>query len=71
MTPSQLRGVLARNVRQQAKKRGLALNSLADFAGVSRSQLYDMLARRKAASIDWLAKIATALDVPPSQLLAP
>lgn len=47
------------------------MNSLADFAGVSRSQLYDMLARRKAASIDWLAKIATALDVPPSQLLAP
>ncbi|MBL8624119.1 MAG: helix-turn-helix transcriptional regulator [Myxococcales bacterium] len=71
MTPSQLRGVLARNVRQQAKARGLALNSLADFAGVSRSQLYDVLARRKAASIDWLAKIAKALDVPPSQLLAP
>lgn len=61
--------VLARNVRLHAKRRGLALNSLADFASVSRSQLYDLLARRKAASIDWLAKIAKALDVEASLLL--
>lgn len=65
----QLRGVLARNIRQQAKKRQLALNSLADFAKVSRSQLYDVLARRKAPSIDWLARIANALGIEPWRLL--
>ena len=47
---------------------GIVLNSLADFAGVSRSQLCDVFGRRKAASIDWLAK---ALGVPAWQLLAP
>lgn len=70
MSPSQLRRVLARNIRQVAKRRGRSINALADFAGVSRSQLYDVLAQRKAASIDWIARIATALDVDPSRLLA-
>ena len=45
------------------------MNSLADFAGISRSQLFDVLARRKAPSIDWLSKIAQALDVEPWKLL--
>ncbi len=71
MSPSQLRGVLARNIRQQAKKRGLALNSLADFAGVSRSHLYAALKSKKAISTDVLAKLAKALEVPPWQLLVP
>ena len=69
MSPSQLRRVLARNIRQTAKKRGTSLNSLADFAGVSRSQLYDVLGSRKAASVDWIARIATALDTEPGKLL--
>jgi DNA-binding phage protein len=47
----------------------MRIGSLADFAEVSRSQLYDVLARRKAPSIDWIARIATALDVDPSKLL--
>lgn len=47
----------------------MSLNSLADFAGVSRSQLYDVLSGKKAASIDWLAKISDALDIEPSKLL--
>ena len=71
MSPSQLRAVLARNIRQQAKRRATTLNALADFAGVSRSQLYDVLAKRKAPSIDWLARIANALRVEAWQLLVP
>jgi lambda repressor-like predicted transcriptional regulator len=70
VSPSQLRGVLARNIRQAAKRRRQSLNALADLAGVSRSQLYDVLARRKAASIDWIARIATALEIEPARLLA-
>jgi len=69
VSPSQLRATLARNLRQQAKRRGIALNALADLAAVSRSQLYDVLAKRKAPSIDWLAKVATALDVEAWRLL--
>jgi len=70
VSPSQLRRVLARNIRQVAKRRRKSLNALADFAGVSRSQLYDVLAQRKAASVDWIARIATALEIEPSRLLA-
>ena len=71
MSPAQLRGILARNIRQQAKRRKLGLNSLADFAKVSRSQLYDVLARRKSASVDWIAKVALVLKVEPWRLLEP
>ena len=49
----------------------MALNSLADFATVSRSQLYDVIAGNKGTTIDWLAKVATALDVEPWELLRP
>ena len=48
--------------------RKMSLNALVDFAGVSRSQLYDVLSGKKSASIDWIAKISDALDVPPSKL---
>lgn len=71
MSPSQLRALVARNIRQQAKRRTVTLNALADFAGVSRSQLYDVLAKRKAPSLDWIAKIAKALAVEPWKLLQP
>jgi lambda repressor-like predicted transcriptional regulator len=60
-----------RDLAALAKRKRLAINALADFAGVSRSQLYDVLATRKGASIDWLAKVATALEIQPWELLAP
>jgi hypothetical protein len=39
------------------------------FAGVSRIQLFDVVARRKAASVDGLEKIAKPLKVQPYELL--
>lgn len=54
-----------------AKRRKLGINALADFAGVSRSQLYDVLSRKAAASTDWLARVAKALDTEPWKLLVP
>lgn len=71
MASRDLRALVAGNVRKLAKQRGVAINSLADFAGVSRAQLYDVLAGRKGASLDWIAKLAVALDVAPWQLLHP
>jgi len=67
----ELRKLLARNVRIVARRRKLALTALADFAGVSRSQMFAVLAGSTSPTIDWLAKIASALDIEPSQLLAP
>jgi hypothetical protein len=64
-----IRIILADNIRREIADRGLGTNKLADFAGVSRSQLYDVLAARKGASVDWVAKIAEMLDIEPWELL--
>ena len=63
--------VLAENLRRAARRRGLSINALADFATVSRSQLHDVLATRKGATIDWLAKVAAVLQVEAWELLVP
>jgi transcriptional regulator with XRE-family HTH domain len=57
----ELRVLLAANIRAAAKEKGVALNSLADFAGVSRAQLYSVLAGETSPTVDWLAKVAKPL----------
>ncbi len=64
-----IRATLAHNLRRTAEKQGLGVNKLADFAGVSRSQLYDVLGSKKGASVDWIDKIAEVLKMEPWQLL--
>ena len=66
-----LRAVLATNVRVLAESRGMTLNALADFAGVSRSQLFNVLACASSPSLDWIARLALALEVEPWELLVP
>lgn len=66
-----LRAVFAKNVRATAEERGLSLNSLADFAGVSRAQMYNVLACNSSPSLDWIAKVAKVLELEAWQLLVP
>lgn len=66
-----IRGLVARNIRKEAETRGVAINTLADSAGVSRSQMYAVLSSETGMTLDWLDKIADALKVHPSVLLAP
>ena len=70
MEAPELREQIAENIRRLAEAKGYPLNSLADFAGVSRAQLYAVLAATTAPTTDWLAKVAAVLEVEPSQLLA-
>jgi predicted transcriptional regulator len=63
--------VLADNLAKAIEKLGVSRNAIADKAGVSRSQLYDVLAARKAASVDWLEKVAHTLKVETYTLLRP
>jgi lambda repressor-like predicted transcriptional regulator len=65
-----LRRLVARNIRAAAKRKPVALTALADFAGVSRSQVFTVLASSTSPTLDWIAKVANALDVEPWQLLA-
>jgi DNA-binding phage protein len=69
--PRELRTLVARNVRAAAKRKRVALTALADFAGVSRSQVFAVLKSATSPTLDWIAKVAAALDVEPWQLLAP
>jgi DNA-binding phage protein len=69
--PRELRTLLAKNIRLAAKRKRVALTALADFAGVSRSQVFSVLKSATSPTLDWVAKVATALDVEPWQLLAP
>lgn len=69
--PRALRALLAKNIRATARARKVSLTALADFGGVSRAQVFNILRSSSSATIDWIAKVATALDVEPWQLLAP
>lgn len=60
---------MALNLRRAVEKQGIGVNKLADFAGVSRSQLYDVLGSKKGASVDWIDKVAEVLQMEPWQLL--
>ena len=71
MEPRALRLLLAKNIRATARQRKVTLTALADFGGVSRAQVFNILRCSSSATLDWIAKIATALDVEPWQLLAP
>lgn len=63
--------ILADNIRDVAKRREISLNRLADLSGVSRSQLYNVLAGGTSASISWITRVATTLEVEPWQLIKP
>ena len=51
------------------KLRGITTPELASIAKIGRPHLYDVLEGRAGASVDYIAKLATALDVDPSALL--
>jgi DNA-binding phage protein len=69
--PRELRALVARNIRAVAKRKRVAVTALGDFAGVSRSQIFAVLKSHTSPTLDWIAKVAKALDVEPWQLLAP
>ncbi|HEY5956528.1 MAG TPA: helix-turn-helix transcriptional regulator [Polyangiaceae bacterium] len=71
MSRPSLQDIVAENVRLYAQERSMSLDSLADFAGVSRRQLYNLLSGEHDITLGWLAKLADALEVEPALLLTP
>lgn len=67
--PDELRARLAGRIRELAKRKKLRLTELADRAGVSRGHLWAVLGGEKAATIDYLCRIAKVLEVDPAELL--
>ena len=69
--PGALRQTLSANIRRVAEEHHLTLKCLAARAEVSRAQLYNVLAARSSASLDWIERIAEVLGVAPHDLLVP
>jgi transcriptional regulator with XRE-family HTH domain len=59
------------NIQALARRRGRSLNQVADFAGVSRSQLHNFLRGRSDVTIGWLEQVADSLDVDVLDLTVP
>ena len=71
MEPDELRARLAIRIRELAKRRKMRLIDLADQAEVSRGYLWAVLAGESAATIDYLCRLATVLQVDPHELIRP
>lgn len=65
-----LRTVLAENLRRLRGERGLSQEDLADAAKLDRTYISALERCRYAASIDVLERLASALAVDASRLLA-
>lgn len=69
VTPEQLRERVAARIREIAKRKGITLAALADRAGVSEGGLHLALSGKSGPTINFLAKVAAALDVDPDELV--
>ncbi len=67
----ELRERLRDNIRRLAARRGWSMQMVADRAGVSRSQLFNVLGCRASPRLDWVARVALVLEVEVAELLAP
>lgn len=67
---SQLRATLADNLRRLRKEQGLSQEALADKASLHRTFVGAVERRERNISLDNIGKLAVALGVPPSALLA-
>lgn len=61
---------LVARIRCLANKRGVALSHLPDFANVGRSHYWEVLQGRSSPTLEWVQKIAAALEVDVVDLLA-
>ena len=60
---------MAGRIRTLARTRRIPISHLADLAGVSRRQLFDVLGGRSSPTLTWLGKVADALEVDVTELL--
>jgi len=58
-------------IAKMRKERGLTLQALADRVGASNQQISHLEKGRRGLTVDWLERIAIALDCHPFDLLAP
>ncbi len=62
-----LRGVVAKNLRELRKAKGLSQEELADRAAIDRNYVGIVERSANSVSVDVLEKLAAALEVDPSE----
>jgi transcriptional regulator with XRE-family HTH domain len=67
--PASLTRIFAARVREVAAAKGLSINKLADFSGLSRGFVSEVLRGAKVPSLVTVEQLAAALDVEPWELL--
>ena len=68
-TGAPVRAILARNLRLKRRAAGLSQEALADQAGLHRTFVGAVERCERNISLDNISKLASALQVPPSDLL--
>lgn len=56
-------------IREYRKIRGLTLNQLAELVGTTNQQISHLEKGRRRLTLDWMERIAIALDCHPSDLI--
>ena len=69
-TVDELHRRVARHIRERAQGKNIPLSHLPDRAAVARSHFWEVLGGRKSPTLNWLGRIATALEVDAAELLA-
>lgn len=64
-----LERILIRQIRLVADAKGVPMSHLADRAAISRSSLWEVTNGRASPTLDWVQRIAEALEVDPLDLL--
>jgi transcriptional regulator with XRE-family HTH domain len=68
---SELSLIFAKRVRELADDRGWSINHLADFAGLGRGFVSELLRGKKSPTLDTVGKLAAAFEVEAWTLLKP
>jgi transcriptional regulator with XRE-family HTH domain len=62
---------VAARIRELAKRKGIALTRVAAQAGVSKGHLWNALGGESSMTLDFIARLAIALEVDPAELVKP
>jgi transcriptional regulator with XRE-family HTH domain len=60
---------VAKRIRTIARERRIPVTHLPDRAAVGRSHFWEVMAGRSSPTLEWLARVAAALDVDPGELV--
>ena len=70
-SPDRVHRQLILSVRGQMKRKRWSLNQLADFSGLGRGYLSDILTAKKSPTVRTLVKLADALEIEVRDLFPP